>query len=233
MAGLTLVELIVAMTLTAMVAGGTAVMLRSVTGPRGRAERQMAVQQEARSAVAAVAAALRNAHRGGGEDWALEGRTGWLDGRPADAIRFFTVSGRAVRPGEPEGDVRECEFFLARVEGRRWPTLMRRTDPTRNGPADGGGVVEPVADNVVALALAYHDGARWQDRWPRTSRQWPAAVRVWLTAVDDPDGEVVCPAGVTVDFPYWAEAKAESEPGKTSEPEKPAGSEKPAPERPE
>lgn len=184
----TLVELIAAATITVLVAGATVGMLRSILAARGRVDEQMALQQEARAAVQAMATALRNACRGSDAQATLVGINAHLGDMPADRVRFFTVSRRVVRPGEPESDVKECEFRL--VAPRResaegvLPALVRRTDPTRNPEPDGGGVVEHVARNVLGLDLAYHDGAEWRKDWPEKKQGWPLAVRIELTVAD-------------------------------------------------
>lgn len=200
---MTLVELVVAMTLTVLVTGSTAAVLRGVAAARSRVDRQMLVQQEARVAARAIVTVLRNAHRNPGNDFLLEGVDAWQGRYPADRIRFLTISRRTIRPGEPESDVRECEFFLAEPKGEdEFPVLVRRMDPTRNQKPDDGGVLEPVARNVLALDFAYHDGIEWTDRWPESRREWPAAIRVWLTvgAEAKPRREVT--VSRIVSFPY-------------------------------
>ncbi|MHC4717430.1 MAG: type II secretion system protein, partial [Planctomycetota bacterium] len=75
--GFTLAELIVATTVTVLLAGSTAGILRSVVAARQRADRQSALQAEARAAVESIAVALRNAHRTAGDQAILEGKDGW------------------------------------------------------------------------------------------------------------------------------------------------------------
>jgi type II secretory pathway pseudopilin PulG len=199
--GFTLVELIVATTVTVLVAGSTVAILRSAVSARQQADRQMALQQEARAAVLTIATALANAYRLGGDQLVLEGTDGWLGEMPADRIRFFTISREDVRPEKPESDVKECEFYLLEptdeqtgeppprsLVGALGDTsllvLVRRTDPTWNELPDEGGVVEKVAGNVLGLELAYHDGTRWRDDWPEKNKQsWPMAIRIELAVL--------------------------------------------------
>ena len=205
-AGFTLVELIVATTLTVLVAGSTVVILRSTSAACQRADQQLELQQQARAGVLAVATALRNAARQIDKDTALEGIDGWLGQRgeevAADRIRFFSVSHKIVRHGQPESDVKECEFFLSILPGRTWPALMRRIDPTRNERPDDGGVVELVAENVVELNLAYHDGIEWLDDWPKDRGGWPAAVCVKLTVLNEKNPSMLWTSSRVVNFPY-------------------------------
>ena len=202
----TLLELIAATALTVLVAGSTVAIMRSTTSARQQANRQMPVQQEARSAVRAIATALRNACRSEGET-ALEGAQDWLDDMPADRARFFTISRTNVRQGRPESDVKECEFYLARPENEPAAMLMRRLDPTRNQAPDGGGVVETLARNILALELSYHDGRQWRADWSADQKSWPLAVQIRLTAVDPSDRSKLWTIGRVVNFPYVPAAK--------------------------
>ena len=184
-AGMTLVELIVAITLTTLVAGSTVGILRSTAAAKERAQNQLAVQQQARSAVQAIATALSNMDRYPDRDAVFEGIDDWLGDLPADRIRFLTVSKKAVRWGQPESDIKECEFYLLQPPEKDWPVLMRRTDPTRNEIPDEGGVLECIAENVLGLNILYHDGIGWIEEWEQGSRGRPLAVRIELAIMPE------------------------------------------------
>jgi len=209
----TLAELIVATTVTVLLAGSTAGILRGVVDARTRADRQDALQAEARAAVEAIALALGNAHRVGGEQAVLEGTDGWRGDLPDDRIRFFTVTTEGVRPGLPESDVVECEFRLSRPDGKdrrkQWhqrttgggPVLLRRLDPTRNPAPDQGGVVELIARDVAVLDFAYHDGIEWRPKWSAKDKGWPLAVRISLAVVGKDRRTKVWTTSRIVNFP--------------------------------
>ncbi len=199
--GFTLVELMVATTVTVMVAGSTVGILRSMAAARKRVNRQMTLQAETRSAINTIAAALHNAYRSGGEQAVLEGADDWYGEIPADRITLFTISRRTIRPGEPESDVKECQFVLTPPTDRAPPALIRRTDPTRNDPPDGGGIVELIAENVLGMDIAYHDGEVWLDEWTEEMRGWPVAVRIRLAIVDVDRGETIWTTSRIVNFP--------------------------------
>ncbi len=200
--GMTLVELIVAITLTAIVVGSTTTILRSMTAARTRVDRQAKLEQQAQLALRAITTALRNAYRTDANDWELEGLKDATDGPPADRIRFFTTSRMRMRPGQPESDTRECEFFLARAEGEQLPVLLRRMDPTRNVAPDGGGILQRIAGNVVSLAFAYNDGTQWQQVWPADYRAWPVAIAVHVIVADEKDSTVTASARAIVGYTY-------------------------------
>ena len=201
-AGFTLVELIVATTLTTLVAGSTVAILRTTAAAKDRAHTQMELQQQARTAVLAIATALANADRYPDRDILFEGLDDWLNDMPADRIRFFTVSRKTIRSAQPESDIKECEFFLAQPPDKDWPLLMRRIDPTRNEPPDDGGVLECVAENVLSLNFLYHDGTVWLEDWPQGTRGWPLAVRIELTVLTETDRPETWTTSRTVSFPH-------------------------------
>ncbi|MDY7011001.1 MAG: hypothetical protein SVV80_09660 [Planctomycetota bacterium] len=184
--GFTLAELVVATMLTVLVTGSTVAILRSTTATRRLVNRQMSLQQETRLAVNTVATSLRNAYRSTGDQATLEGTDGWLGEMPADRVRFFTISRGTVRQDQPESDVKECEFFLHEPTDQAMPSLMQRLDPTRNKQPDGGGVVQCVAENILGLDLAYHDGRQWLDEWPEGTKGWPVAIRIRLAVTEAP-----------------------------------------------
>ena len=89
---------------------------------------------------------------------------------------------------------------------------MRRTDPTRNRQPDEGGVVEPIAVNVLGLDFSYHDGIDWVDRWRKSNREWPAAIRFQLTAATQTKPRRSFTVVRTVSYPHLpAPKEAEKE----------------------
>ena len=212
-AGFTLVELMVAATVTVLVTGSTVAILRSSAAARERVDRQMSAQQEARAGLATIAASLRNAFRSEDANAIPRGTNGYLDDMPADSIRLFVVSRRMIRPGQPESDVMECQFFLDRPEDTAPPALMRRIDPTRNEEPDGGGVLERVAENIVGLDLTYHDGAEWCDEWTEERKNWPLAVSVRLAVLVDPEHQKVWTTSRLVNFPHRGSKKQNQQEG--------------------
>ena len=211
--GFTLVELIVATTLTVLVAGSTVAILRSTSAACERADKQLELQQQARAGVLAIATALRNAARQVDKDTGLEGVDDWMGEKgemPADRVRLFSVSEKDIRSGQPESDVKEFEFVLSRPTDGTLPALMRRSDPTRNERPDEGGVVELVAENVLGLNLAYHDGRDWREDWPEDARGWPVAIRIELAVVSKEEPRQIWTTSRLVNFPYYP-AQSESE----------------------
>ena len=206
--GFTLVELIVASSITVLVTGSAVVILGGINRASERIERQMALQQEARSAVRAISTSLRNAVRPRDpQQVELEGIDQWTAGAPDDRIRFFTTSRRTIRPRQPESDVHEVEFRMEHPKSAKaeLPVLLRRTDPTRNPQPDGGGVVERVAKNVVGFDLMYHDGLVWRQQWKPDYEGWPTAIRIRILVADPSvrNRSALLSASRIVNFPAW------------------------------
>jgi type II secretory pathway pseudopilin PulG len=198
----TLVELVVALTLTVLLAGATAVLWRTIVGARGAVEHRLDGEQEAAIALRTIATSLRNAYRPvTASDVLFEGTQDASDAYPAGRVRFRALSRRPVRRGEPESDVREFEFYLRQDAGPA--LLVRRTDPTRNQPPHPGGVVEALAPSVVGLEFQYFDGEHWLDRWPEANQRWPEVVSVRLSYLADSSTGRIAEMSRLVNFPGW------------------------------
>ncbi len=201
-AGFTLLELIVAATLTTLVTGSTVAILRSAAAAKDRAQTQLALQQQARAAVLAIATALANADRYPEKNARFEGLDKWLGDMPSDQIRFFTVSRKNIRHLQPESDIKECQFYLAQPPDKPFAMLMRRTDPTLNKTPDEGGVIECIAENILGLNFAYYDGIAWYDDWPYERRDWPLVVRIELAVCTETLPQKMWTTSRTVSFPH-------------------------------
>ncbi len=202
-AGFTLVELLVALLMTVLLVGSATAMLRSVARAREVIGTRVHGEQEAMVALKTITNALRNAYRPvTDDDVLLEGVLERSEPFPVSRVRFRAVERRIIRAGQPESDVHEIEFFI-RDDGEH-RALMRRTDPTRNPPPDGGGVVEPLALDVVGLDVEYLDGQKWVDRWPETQKRWPLAINVSLIYRADSASERLVSVSRLVNFPCWS-----------------------------
>lgn len=208
----TLVELLAALAVTALVVGASGIILTSVTRTRGAINQRMESDAEARAALDAIALALTNVRRPRNQQQiVLDGIDDWFGDIPADRVRFFTISRRVIREGLSESDVREVEFFLSQPEDGSLPALLRRTDPTYNGEEDGGGVIERVAGNIIGLQITYFDGQQWRDEWLEKQHAWPTAIRVRLTVVVDADRHITRNIGRTISFPGFTIDQRETE----------------------
>lgn len=202
----TLVELLVALMVTILLVGSAAAVLRAVTGARQVTENRLQGEQAATVALRTITSALRNAYRPVSDnDVLFEGTLERSEPFPLARVRFRAIDRRVIRAGQPESDVHEIEFFLRDDGSRPAPMLMRRTDPTRNIDPDGGGVVEPLAMDILGLDLQYFDGQQWLDRWAETEKRWPTAVNVRLIYLADAATGRQGAVSRLVNFPDWAQ----------------------------
>lgn len=180
--GFTLIELTVAAALVGIVIAAGAAFTSQVSGARERLRKQADTRVESEAAIRALSTAIQSLARNPSEadrrDVPFLGTDEQLQGRPADRLRFLMSSHRVIRPGEPEADVREVEFFLRETGTDPLPALMRRTDPTRNAVPDGGGVVELIARRVVGFDIEYFTGEAWVIDWPELYDRPPTALRL-------------------------------------------------------
>jgi len=198
----TLVELLVVLMITVLLIGSAAAMLRSVAGAREVVDKRLQGEEAATMALRTMCTALRNAYRPiTDDDVYFEGMQEQSDPNAIDRVRFRALDRRIIRKGQPESDVKTIEFFL-RQEGQTF-TLMRRTDPTVNLPPDTGGVVEPLATDIMGLEIEYYDAGKWLERWPESQKRWPTAVNVTLTFVADQSTHRQGSVNRLVNFPYW------------------------------
>jgi general secretion pathway protein J len=199
--GFTLIELLVVLFITVLLVGSAATFMRMVAAAREVVDKRLSGQQEAMVALRTITSALRNGYRPISDDDAyFEGITEASDPVPICRVRFRAVDRRIIRRGQPESDVHDIEFFI-RDDGQH-AMLMRRSDPTRNPPPDRGGVIEPLAQDVVGLDLQYLDGQKWVDHWPESMKSWPTAVSVRLVYRADSASGSLADVSQLVNFPH-------------------------------
>ena len=178
--GFTLVEVILAALITALVAGATAVSL----GQMARARDTSAAHEEAFARAAAAADRVALDVLGAARDEDLRFcRVAVTDGAAsgaADSILLLTRSLRSVRglTESPEGADFEVQY---RVRGE---TLWRRVDPALDDYPDAGGVAAPVAEGITGLSIEASDRVNWVAAWDSDSAGLPYGVRIVVTARD-------------------------------------------------
>jgi prepilin-type N-terminal cleavage/methylation domain-containing protein len=201
--GFTLVELIAASVIVAMIGGATTLVIFRM----GRTQRA-AANQEAYSradfAAELMARDVLTVNRDPNLTFArLAVRYGGQSQPEAarDELTLLSVTGRRVRPNPShnEGPVHEVQYRVGTGSGpavlgvsgvAESPTaLLRREDPNPDEYLDAGGVVTPVVPGVVAVRIQAFDGTSWFDDWDTDTDGYPHAVRVTVTARSD-DGRV-------------------------------------------
>jgi general secretion pathway protein J len=180
--GFTLVELILAAMITALIAGATATALGQMSRARAASVAHQEAFSRAQAAADRIALDVLTAARD--EDLTFC-RVAVTDAGPpgaeADSILLLARSLRRVRGlvESPEGADFEVQY---RLQGS---TLWRRCDPALDDYPDAGGVATPIAEGIAALSIEASDRENWVTAWESDSDGLPYGVRVIVTARDN------------------------------------------------
>lgn len=195
--GFTLIELMVAIVITAAVAGGAVIALSQSMDARSKSNAREQARSRAETAATMIARDIANAIRAGdlfdGQVYITDST---VDGSARDEILLFARSGRRARAesDQPESGEYEVQYrVVPRVEqgeragagGRNNLSLWRRTDPVPDEWLDAGGVATAVGDGVVELSVTAFDGEGWFTTWNSDQDGYPHAIRVDLRAIDE------------------------------------------------
>jgi type II secretory pathway component PulJ len=185
----TLVELLAAGVIIALIAGSVAVITQRLLRSRSGGG---AAEAFARASVAAdiIARDLQNVLR---DEDPLQARVairpGGADDPAAarDQLLLRALPARPARAASPqnEGPAHTVHFRLeADPMERAGLALWRRADPFPNTNQEGGGLAAPVAPGLVGLRFEATDGKSWFPRWDSDLDGYPHAVRIVVTATD-------------------------------------------------
>jgi type II secretion system protein J len=190
--GFTLLELLLAVAVSGVLAAGLFGGLAVVFNARDTAERQVQGQAELQIAGRLLRDQLAATLRPTGAGTLIEPFRGTSattrDGRPADTLTFVTAS-LAVPTGVERGDLHEVELALVEVnnadDAARGPyhLVQRVTDELVRGGDTS--FAEPITQTllrgVAGLGLRYHDGNDWVDTWDESERRNELPLAVELT----------------------------------------------------
>jgi len=190
----TLVEMLLSLTITSLLAVSVVSTTRALTDVRKGVDRRIDRLTEARHAMNAIVSELRNVRRDPTSDQpVIIGHSGAPD-MGNDDIELLVISDRRVRPDGAECDQYEVGFRLARPADRPCTVLLCRKDHALDDHTDEGGVATVIAEGIVALWFEYYTGSEWEPEWSDLKPQPPLAVRVTLTAANIDAVESITPA---------------------------------------
>jgi type II secretion system protein J len=201
----TLVELIVALTLTAVAAGSVALVLsnasRTRDGARGRIEAFTRAELAANLIATDATNSLRDSDLYFTRVVVKNSSTAGGASQSGDHDELLLMT-HIVRPTrstdeQPESDEAEVQYRV--IDTSTAPDGRKTTGPAQNplerlwrrvdaGPDDvqeAGGVASPVVDGIIGLSLQASDGESWYDEWDSDYDGLPHALRVTVTARDD------------------------------------------------
>lgn len=177
----TLLEMIVASSLAAFIAIVALSGLRSVTAARGAIDRHSEAVDELRIAAEQIRSDLVNI-RPVGRTMRFEGLIEQNDTEPTPRLIFRTFSHKKVRLDQPESELYEVEYFVAKTANGK--ALMRRVCPMLGVNSQvseektDGGVIETVAEPIVGIDISYFDGGNWSNQWSAGNMRPPQLVLV-------------------------------------------------------
>lgn len=191
--GFTLVELLVATVIMAIVTGGVAVATLQAVSARDRSRERIALQRGVVEVCNRIAEDVLSATRS--EDL-LFARVLITDGEIGDDARdellLLSRSHRLVRPssGVPEGAEREIGYrveplgeLAAGVEDAERERVWRRAASVPDAYLTAGGVARPFGVDVRSLSIEAYDGNEWFSEWDSDYDGYPHAVRVVVVGV--------------------------------------------------
>ena len=157
-------------TFVALVAVGT---LRAVSVNAEMVDNNINTAAEVRFASRRIAADLLNRHLGNTklvgtiEESPNAIKNAW---RPEESgqeaiscLTFYTVGRGPARVDQPEGDVYEVEYYLAK-DGDKG-LLMRRLRPNPDEYFEAEGVLSVIAENIDVFEVRFFDGEEWYSEW--------------------------------------------------------------------
>lgn len=191
--GFTLVELIVASVIAAILAGAASVSLARMIRARTSSEARQTAYARAEGVTSRIALDLLNVMRDSNlANCRVQIRNGGLPNAERDDLLLLTRSLRPVRADSIEGDEYEAHYRIAPMDATNVSSpsdaFWKRTDPAHDDYQDGGGVATAIAQGAVALSIQATDGESWFEDWNSDSDGLPHAVRVVAVARSD-DGK--------------------------------------------
>jgi len=186
----TLVELIVAAVVGAMVASAVAVSAGQLWRTNLAASQRQQASARAEAAASRISLDLLSTAR---DADLLGARVSILDGGTGpsarDELLILTKSMRPVRDdaGEAEGDLQEAQYRVVGTAGGAG-SLWGRRDPAMDEIVDGGGIAESLVEGIVSISITAYDGEAWFEEWDSDRDGMPHAVRISVEAAGD-DGK--------------------------------------------
>jgi general secretion pathway protein J len=178
--GFTLLEMLLAVTLLAVVMAAGYALLSTGLSARRTIDRADAEGRSLNLAVDLIARDLAAALPPGG---LLAGSFVGDDEPGGDELTLHaSLAGNDDPDAEPRGDVARVAFRLE-TDATGQAMLVREVVRNLLATREVDGEVQPLCRNVADFQLAYHDGAQWLDQWDSTlqANALPQAVRVTLS----------------------------------------------------
>ncbi len=183
-AGFTLVEVLVASTISVFIALVAAGAIRTMTASSDAVDENINAAAEVRFAAGMIERDLGNFYHN--DDMqntkfiaTLEQLTGDIS---TSYLVFYTISRTKARADQPEDDIYEVEYYLSQEQEEEKSKLMRRVWPNPNKDLEPGGMLTVIAEDIEVFEVQYFDGEQWAYEWPEEMQSIPQLIMVTLTA---------------------------------------------------
>ena len=239
--GFTLVEVLVASTISSFIALVAVGALKAIVDSSHAVHQITETRAEVRFAARMLARDLANLYRDpDSEGMKLIGVSQGADTSSPAYLTFYAVGRSKARADQPEGDVYEVEYVLARRQdeelsaepGEESMVLFRRLWPNPDEDRTPGGVLTTIAENISVFHIRFFDGEQWGGEWSEEMESIPQLIEVTVAARPPGRADPIIQT-ITVNFARLAESSAGSSgegegPERESEPQEPADDSAPA-----
>ena len=188
-AGFTLIEVMTAVTILAIMATVAFTIVFGAVKRSRHIDRRVELTTEAAAIVSLISEDLRGAFVREGVVPFFLGVDNFKGEDPADALSLLTTAVFPVNPEIPAGGVGEVEYSITEGEMGALLLLRREQIPARSPYEEGGAAIE-ITDRLKSLNLEYSDGEDWFERWDTQSAaeheagKLPRQVRIELVLED-------------------------------------------------
>ena len=192
--GFTIIELVVAIMIAAIISGAVASSLSQLGKARDISRIHMTASRRATDALESIRRDVQSTVR---SDDLFDTRLrlapevarspiGEVD---RDQMLLFATRLRPIRSIEYSGEGNEYETQYRIEEDRDGPALWRRRDAVPDEFEDAGGIAEPIGDGVIGVRFEAYDGESWLQEWDSDVDGLPISIRATVTASGARPGE--------------------------------------------
>jgi type II secretion system protein J len=193
--GFTLIELIVAGLVAAIVIGSVSYTLTQVAKSRGATKKRLDAHVRAHAALDSIrrdiASTIRSADLMDCRVLINDDEAGASGGdMPRDELLLFANRlGTAGSDVRYQGEGSEFEVQYRVEDDDLGAALWQRRDAMPDRTPDGGGTATPLVDGVVGIDFEAYDGESWYPDWDSDIYGLPWAIRATVTAAGQANGE--------------------------------------------
>jgi type II secretion system protein J len=189
--GFTLIELVVALAMVAIIAGSLATSLWTAYHATQRTEAAVAPSRQASIMMDYLAPDFQNAMQTSTTNpqtliGNFEGTQAQDDrGHEADDVIFFSTT-ESPQHVDANGEIKQIEYTVEHLSGSNDYALVRRVTRNLLAQIQAAPDEEIICRNVSSFTLQYFDGSNWNTTWDSTQedKTIPAAVQVKVELED-------------------------------------------------